>query len=131
MRISDWSSDVCSSDLLYQASLALDDEARLKVVREMYRRRFGEDPPQRRSVEQLRGIEGARVRETYKLLARRHGVKWKQRNYDVKDWDAGDLPNRCLSAATACLYGITEAAILAAGYEIGRASCRERVCQYV
>src|SRR3546814_16357746 len=70
----------------------------------------------RRSVEQLRGIEGARVRETYKLLARRHGVKWKQRNYDVKDWDAGDLPNRCLSAANACLYGITEAAILAAGY---------------
>lgn len=28
--------------LLYQASLALDDDARLKVVREMYRRRFGE-----------------------------------------------------------------------------------------
>ena len=27
-----------------------------------------------------------------------------------------DVPNRCLSAATACLYGITEAAVLAAGY---------------
>jgi CRISPR-associated protein Cas1 len=26
------------------------------------------------------------------------------------------LPNQCLSAATACLYGITEAAVLAAGY---------------
>jgi len=25
-------------------------------------------------------------------------------------------PDRCLSAATACLYGITEAAVLAAGY---------------
>lgn len=102
--------------LLYQASLALDDEARLKVVREMYRRRFGDEPPARRSVEQLRGIEGARVRETYKLLARKYGVQWKQRNYDVTDWDAGDLPNRCLSAATSCLYGITEAAVLAAGY---------------
>jgi CRISPR-associated protein Cas1 len=102
--------------LLYQASLALDDEARLKVVREMYRLRFGDEPPARRSVEQLRGIEGARVRETYKLLARKYGVPWKQRNYDVADWDAGDLPNRCLSAATSCLYGITEAAVLAAGY---------------
>jgi CRISPR-associated protein Cas1 len=102
--------------LLYQASLALDDDARLKVVREMYRRRFGEEPPARRSVEQLRGIEGARVRETYKLLARQFGVNWKQRNYDVQAWDAGDLPNRCLSAATSCLYGVTEAAVLAAGY---------------
>ena len=27
----------------------------------------------------------------------------------------GDLPNRCLSAATSCLYGVTEAAVLAAG----------------
>lgn len=102
--------------LLFQAKLALDPDLRLKVVRRMYALRFGEEPPSRRSVEQLRGIEGARVREMYKLLARRHGVDWKARNYDVEEWDAGDLPNRCLSAATACLYGVTEAAVLAAGY---------------
>lgn len=105
-----------SDRLLYQAKLALDDEARLKVVREMYRRRFGEEPPDRRSVEQLRGIEGARVRKMYQLLAQRHGVQWKHRNYNVEEWDATDLPNRCLSAATSCLYGVTEAAVLAAGY---------------
>ena len=102
--------------LLYQAKLALDNDLRLKVVRKMYEMRFKEKAPERRSVEQLRGIEGARVRETYKLLARQFGVEWHRRNYDVADWDAGDLPNRCLSAATACLYGITEAAVLAAGY---------------
>ncbi len=27
-----------------------------------------------------------------------------------------DLPNRCLSSATACLHGLAEAAVLAAGY---------------
>ena len=102
--------------LLYQARLALDDSLRLKVVRKMYAMRFGEEPPARRSVEQLRGIEGARVRETYKLIARKYGVEWKARNYDTQDWDKGDLPNRCLSSATACLYGVTEAAVLAAGY---------------
>ena len=105
-----------SDKLLYQARLALDDSLRLKVVRRMYALRFGEDPPQRRSVEQLRGIEGARVRETYKRIAAKYGVEWKARNYDISDWDKGDLPNRCLSAATACLYGVTEAAVLAAGY---------------
>lgn len=102
--------------LLYQAKLALDDDLRLKVVRKMYVLRFQEDAPARRSVEQLRGIEGARVRETYKLLAKQYGVNWRARNYDHKQWDAADVPNRCLSAATACLYGITEAAVLAAGY---------------
>lgn len=102
--------------LLYQAKLALDDDLRLKVVRKMYEVRFGEPAPARRSVEQLRGIEGARVRSTYKLLAQQFKVNWQSRNYDRQQWDAADIPNRCLSAATACLYGITEAAVLAAGY---------------
>lgn len=102
--------------LLYQAKLALDDELRLKVVRKMYAIRFGEEPPARRSVDQLRGIEGARVRRTYQLLAQQYGVLWKGRDYDAEDWDSSDLANRCLSAATACLYGVAEAAVLAAGY---------------
>lgn len=102
--------------LLYQAKLALDDNARLKVVRKMYKMRFKEEPPARRSVEQLRGIEGVRVRKMYELIAKQYGVNWKSRNYDHKRWESGDIPNRCLSSATACLYGISEAAILAAGY---------------
>jgi len=102
--------------LLLQARLALDDDLRLKVVRKMYALRFREDPPERRSVDQLRGIEGVRVRETYKLLAQRHGVKWDGRNYDPHEWSTADTVNRCLSAATSALYGVTEAAVLAAGY---------------
>ena len=102
--------------LLYQAKLALDDNLRLKVVRKMYELRFREPPPARRSVEQLRGIEGARVRQPYALLAKRFGVKWHGRNYDPRDWEKGDVVNQCISAATSCLYGITEAAVLAAGY---------------
>ncbi|MFN5745425.1 MAG: hypothetical protein ACK443_04985 [Methylococcaceae bacterium] len=53
-----------SDRLLYQAKLSLEETARLKVVRKMYEIRFGETPPERRSVAQLRGIEGARVRKT-------------------------------------------------------------------
>ena len=105
-----------SDRLLYQAKLALDDDLRLKVVRRMFALRFGQEPPQRRSVEQLRGIEGARVREMYKRLAARYKVHWVHREYDPESWDASDRPNRCLSAATAALYGVTEAAVLAAGY---------------
>jgi CRISPR-associated protein Cas1 len=105
-----------SDRLLFQARLALDDEARLKVVRKMYAMRFGEPAPERRSVDQLRGIEGVRVRKLYELVAQRHGVEWKRRDYDPHDFGIGDVPNRCLSAATSCLYGLAETAVLAAGY---------------
>jgi CRISP-associated protein Cas1 len=105
-----------SDKLLYQAQLALDESLRLKVVRKMFELRFGEPAPVKRSIDQLRGIEGARVRKTYELMAQQYGVSWQGRNYDVKDWEKGDVVNQCLSAATSCLYGVTEAAVLAAGY---------------
>lgn len=105
-----------SDRLLYQAHLALDEEARQRVVEKMYEIRFDGEVPAGYSVNQLRGMEGARVRRTYENLARRHGVRWKGRQYDAKEWESGDVPNRCLSSATACLYGICEAAVLAAGY---------------
>lgn len=105
-----------SDRLLYQAKLALDPELRLKVVRKMFSMRFGEDAPQRRSVNQLRGIEGARVRKIYQDLAKKYGLEWRGRSYDPADWDMGDTLNQCISVATSCLYGVTEAAILAAGY---------------
>ncbi|WDE04934.1 type I-E CRISPR-associated endonuclease Cas1 [Thalassomonas viridans] len=105
-----------SDKLLYQAKLALDETLRLKVVRKMFELRFGEPAPERRSVDQLRGIEGARVRKTYEMLAKQYGVSWRGRRYDPKDWEKGDIINQCISAATSCLYGITEAAVLAAGY---------------
>jgi len=76
----------------------------------------GASTKSRRSVEQLRGLEGVRVRAMYQALAKQYGVTWHARNYDHSDWGKADLPNRCLSAATACLYGVPEAAVLAAGY---------------
>ncbi len=102
--------------LLWQCRMALEPDARLRIVRRMFQIRFGEAAPERRSVDQLRGIEGARVRTIYQGLARQFGVQWRRRDYDPGNFDVSDVPNRCLSAATSCLYGITEAAVLAAGY---------------
>ena len=105
-----------SDRLLYQAKLALDDDLRIKVVRAMYRFRFQEEPPARRSIDQLRGIEGVRVRTMYQLLAQaiwRSLGKSEVRSQQIRP---GDVVNRCLSVANHCLYGLCEAAILAAGY---------------
>ncbi len=102
--------------LLRQARLALNPQSRLAVAREMYRRRFLEEPPRRRSIEQLRGMEGARVRAFYRDLAEEYDLIWEGRNYDRNNWGGQDAANRALSAANACVYGVCHAAILIAGY---------------
>ena len=105
--------------LIRQAQLVSDNDCRLKVAWRMYRFRFKEDIPQEVTLEQIRGMEGIRVRKAYAQASDKYGVEWKGRQYDQNDWSKGDPVNRALSAANACLYGICHAGILSAGYSPG------------
>lgn len=105
-----------SRRLLRQAALFLDPAARLQVIRRMYQKRFAQVLPETLDLEQVRGMEGARVRRAYQETAERIGVQWRGRDYRQDDWDAADPLNKALSAANACLYGLCHAAILSAGY---------------
>src|SRR6185437_10369587 len=67
-------------------------------------------------LEQIRGREGVRVRETYAQASRETGVKWEGLSYERGNWKKADTVNRALSCANSCLYGITHAAIVSAGY---------------
>jgi CRISPR-associated protein Cas1 len=60
----------------------------------MYSMRFGEDAPERRSVEQLRGMEGARVKRLCELHARENAVNCRRRNHDPANCSGPDTPNR-------------------------------------
>ena len=102
--------------LLVQAGCALNPEKRSKVIRRMYRYRFGEDYSEEMSPEQMRGKEAYRVKSKYRALSEEYGIKWNGRRYDSNNWASADPVNRCISAATSCLYGLCEAAILIAGY---------------
>ena len=105
-----------AQNLLKQAALCMDSQAHLEVVKRMYERRFPKLPKGDYTIQQLRGMEGIRVRECYKLISRQTGVKWSGRNYKAKDWDASDPINRALSAANALLYSVCHAAIVSLGY---------------
>lgn len=105
-----------ASRLLRQARLASDETTRLQVVKRMYRMRFEEEIPEDTTVDALRGMEGARVRQAYARLSAETGVAWNGRNYDRQNWQATDIINRAISAANSCLYGLCHAAILSAGY---------------
>lgn len=105
--------------LLHQTRLYVDEGLRLKVVRNMYTFRFQEALDANLSLRQIRGKEGIRVREAYAKASRETGVEWHGRTYKRDDWQSTDPINRALSAANSCLYGISHAAIVAAGYSTG------------
>ena len=102
--------------LLRQAQLYADEAQRLAVVYRMYQKRFPEVQLQDKTIEQVRGMEGLRVRQAYEALAREHGIEWGGRNYNQDQWFEATAANRALSAANACLYGLCHAAVVAAGY---------------
>ncbi len=106
-----------AANLLRQATLCSNPAARLQVARQMYLARFaqGEIDPSL-TLQQLRGREGIRVRETYATASKATGVAWHGRNYDRSHWGKADPVNRALSVANSCLYGICHAAIVSAGY---------------
>lgn len=105
--------------LIRQAELVADPSKRLAVVRRMYELRFEEPLPPDMSLRQIRGREGARVRDCYRAWSRDTGVPWRGRNYARDDWSRGDAINRAMSAANSCLYGVCHAAIVSAGYSPG------------
>lgn len=102
--------------IIHQAWLVSDPNRRMEVIRRMYQKRFPEPLSPDLSIEQIRGLEGARVRDAYAAASREFGVPWSGRFYDRSNWNAAEPVNRALSAANAALYGVCHAAILSLGY---------------
>jgi len=105
--------------LLKQAEKVSNPVQRREVIMRMYRFRFDEDLADDLTLEQIRGLEGVRVRKAYAEAAKKYGVKWTGRNYDRNNWGAADPFNRALSVANACLNGLCHAAIVSGGYSPG------------
>ena len=95
-----------------QAELWGSPRRRISVARHMYALRLGEVLPHR-DLETLRGIEGARVKNFYKLMAEKHGIVWKGRSYDRSNPDATDLPNQAINHAATAVQAAAAIAVQA------------------
>jgi len=102
--------------LIHQATLWADSVQRLAVVRRMYTFRFDEPLSEDYTLQQIRGLEGVRMRMAYQRWSERTGVEWKGRNYKPEDWDQADPINQALSIANTCLYAVCQAALHSVGY---------------
>ena len=85
------------------------DGGRITIAKKMYALRLGEVLPQQ-DLSALRGVEGARMRRTYRLMAQRYGIEWRNRRYDRTDPDWADLPNQAINHAS---VAVTSAAVIA------------------
>ena len=108
-----------AANLLLQARLCMDEAAHMTVVRRMYEIRFPKVPTKGLTLQQIRGMEGVRVRQTYQVEAKRCGIKWSARKYKQTSWDDSDEINRALSTANAILYSVCQAAIISLGFSTG------------
>lgn len=100
-----------SSEIARRQMRAWGDAAgsRITIARRMYAMRLGELVPHT-EIDVLRGIEGARMRQTYKNLAQRYGIQWRGRRYDRKRPLAADIPNQAINHAS---VAVTAAAVIA------------------
>src|SRR3546814_14236300 len=115
MRISDWSSDVCSSDL----SLAV-----LEAQGSVLTNKYAEGYPHRRY---YGGCEFVDVVEELAIARARQLFDCEFVN--VQPHSGAQANQRVLLALLQ--PGDTVLGMALSAGEIGRASCRERVCQYV
>jgi CRISPR-associated protein Cas1 len=95
-----------------QAMAWADRRKRVDIARKMYAWRLGEVLPHR-DIAVLRGIEGARMKETYRLTAERLGVTWRGRRYDRSAPGAADMPNQALNHAASAVEAAAAIAVTA------------------
>ena len=93
-----------------QAELWGAPRRRISVARKMYALRLGEILPHR-DIHTLRGIEGARAKTMYRLLAQKHGIDWEGRRFDRANPEAADIPNQAINHASTAVQAAAAIAV--------------------
>nr|WP_067292624.1 type I-E CRISPR-associated endonuclease Cas1e [Marinobacterium profundum] len=103
-------------NLKRQIELSADPEQSVEVARRMFTRRFPDADLQGKTLKEMMGMEGYRVRSLYQAKAEQYQVGWKGRQFIPGKFDVSDITNRILTASNAALYGILCSAVHSMGY---------------
>lgn len=95
-----------------QAIFWADPDTRQSLARRMYAWRLGEVLPHR-DIAVLRGMEGARVKRSYELIANSYGIVWKGRRYNRQNPEETDDVNQALNHAATAVQAAAEIAVAA------------------
>lgn len=99
-----------------QAMLISNEQTRLKIARQMFSFRFPDIDVTSKTISELFGMEGSRIRSLYYEMGRKYNVAWCGRNYDVQNFEVSDEINKALSIANTTLYALVTAVVCSMGY---------------
>lgn len=97
-----------------QVSLWADPDSRISIARRMYAWRMGEIFPDA-EIAVLRGMEGARMKETYRQLAKQYGISWKGRIFDRAHPERNDAPNQAINHVVTVVESCAMVAVAVTG----------------
>lgn len=100
----------------HQIKLSADPKKSLEVARRMFAKRFPTADLEGKSLKEMMGSEGHRVRALYETKAQQYKVGWKGRIYTPGKFEFSDLTNSILTSCNAALYGIICSVIHSMGY---------------
>ena len=99
-----------------QACLCADPATSLAIAKAMFSRRFPGVDISNKTLQELMGMEGLRVRDLYLATAQKYGVGWKGRSFIPGKFELSDLANQILTSTNAALYGIITSVVHSLGY---------------
>ena len=99
-----------------QAQLSANPDTSLIVAKALFSRRFPQDDLTNKTLPELMGMEGLRVRKLYQQKAEQYEVGWKGRTYVPGAFELGDLTNQLMTAMNAALYGLLSSVVHSLGY---------------
>lgn len=103
-------------NLRLQAGLSADPQEALEVARRMFARRFPNAKLANKTLKEMMGMEGYRVKALYQAKAEEYRVGWKGRRFTPGRFELSDITNQVMTASNAALYGILCSAVHAMGY---------------
>ena len=95
-----------------QATWWAGESTRGMVAKRMYAKRFGETP-RTNDANALRGMEAARIKRAYELLAAEYGLSWRGRHYDRANPEKTDTANLAINHAVTALEACVAIAVQA------------------
>lgn len=99
-----------------QMQLACDKKRSLNVAKRMFLRRFPASELDGKSLKEMMGMEGFRVKKLYEQKAEFYKVGWKGRVYQPGKMELSDITNQVLTSCNAALYGILLSCIYGMGF---------------
>lgn len=99
-----------------QMKLACDPKRSEEVARRMFARRFPSADLSGKSLREMMGMEGRRVRQLYEQKAEQYKVGWRGRCYIPGKMELSDMTNQILTVCNAALYGILTSCVYAMGF---------------